>query len=141
MSNDAAERSKNIAIASLALRVALATAFLSAVADRFGLWGPPGTTHVSWGEFGLFLDYTALLLWFLPTKIVPWFGWTATGLEVVLAIGLLSGYGIRWFAIGSSSPHFRIQSGRPLPLRCFLPLFQNQNLRNPHRLIKESQND
>ncbi len=102
MNNDTAERPRSIAIASLALRVALATAFLSAVADRFGLWGPPGTPNVSWGEFDSFLDYTALLLWFLPTKTVPWFGWAATGLEVMLAIGLLSGYGIRWFALGSA---------------------------------------
>jgi hypothetical protein len=29
--------------ARIALRVALAAGFLSAVADRFGLWGLPGT--------------------------------------------------------------------------------------------------
>jgi hypothetical protein len=29
------------------LRAALAAGFFSAVADRFGLWGPPGTPHAA----------------------------------------------------------------------------------------------
>ncbi len=29
------------------LRVALGVTFLTAVTDRFGLWGPPGTNNVS----------------------------------------------------------------------------------------------
>jgi hypothetical protein len=33
------------------LRVALAFSFLSAVADRFGLWGQFGVDGVSWGDF------------------------------------------------------------------------------------------
>ncbi len=33
------------------LRVALGIIFLTAVTDRFGLWGPPGTNNVSWGNF------------------------------------------------------------------------------------------
>ena len=37
-------------VASWAVRVALAATFLSAVADRFGLWGPPGTPGVAWGS-------------------------------------------------------------------------------------------
>ena len=36
--------------AATALRVALAAGFLSAVADRFGLWGMPGTPGVAWGD-------------------------------------------------------------------------------------------
>jgi hypothetical protein len=32
---------------SVYVRLALGTAFLSAVADRFGLWGPPGARNVS----------------------------------------------------------------------------------------------
>ena len=38
-----------VGIAVLLLRVALAVAFLSAVADRLGLWGPAGTGGVEWG--------------------------------------------------------------------------------------------
>jgi hypothetical protein len=34
-------------IALLAARIALAAALLSAVADRFGLWDPPGSPHAS----------------------------------------------------------------------------------------------
>src|SRR5205823_11239866 len=44
--------------APVAMRMALAAGFLSAVADRFGLWGPIGTPGVSWGGFARFLDYT-----------------------------------------------------------------------------------
>lgn len=93
---------KSRSIAIVALRVALALAFLSAVADRFGLWGPPGAANVAWGEFSSFLDYTGLLLPFLPASVIPFVGWTATVLEVVLALGLLSGGFLRWFAAASA---------------------------------------
>ena len=52
------------------LRVALAFSFLSAVADRFGLWGPFGVAGVAWGDFERFTAYTARLLWFLPPSLV-----------------------------------------------------------------------
>ena len=52
------------------LRVALAYSFLSAVADRFGLWGQFGVTGVAWGDFERFTAYTAELLWFLPPFLV-----------------------------------------------------------------------
>lgn len=91
-----------VPVATLAVRIALALAFLSAVADRFGHWGPPGAPNVAWGTFDSFLDYTALLLWFMPPVAVTFFGWIATILEVVLAVGLLSGYYLRWFAFASS---------------------------------------
>src|SRR5689334_17930898 len=51
-------------IAVWLLRVALAFSFLSAVADRFGLWGQFGS-GVAWGDFERFTAYTAQLLWFL----------------------------------------------------------------------------
>ncbi len=88
--------------ASILLRIALALSFLSAVADRFGLWGPPGAPNVAWGTFESFLEYTALLLWFLPLALVSICGWVATIAEVILAIGLLSGFYLRWFALGSA---------------------------------------
>ena len=96
---------KNItlkAIASISLRVALATSFLSAVADRFGLWGAPGSPNVAWGSFDSFLEYTSELLWFLPNQLVPVSGWIATVLEVALALGLLIGWRIRWAACSSA---------------------------------------
>ncbi|KAA0140593.1 DoxX family protein [Gimesia chilikensis] len=83
------------------VRFALAASFLSAVADRFGLWGAAGTGEVAWGEFQSFLGYTSLLLWFLPEPLVVFSGWTATILEIVLAFGLITGIQLRAVALGS----------------------------------------
>src|SRR4051794_41609395 len=74
--------------APVAMRMALAAGFLSAVADRFGLWGPIGTPGVSWGGFARFLDYTATLLPFLPTALVAVAGWAAALAETVLGVAL-----------------------------------------------------
>src|SRR5437764_12869723 len=77
--------------APVAMRMALAAGFLSAVADRFGLWGPIGTPGVSWGGFAKFLDYTATILPFLPTTLVAVAGCAATVAERVLGVGRLRG--------------------------------------------------
>jgi hypothetical protein len=92
---------RSTTLAAAFLRAALAGGFLSAVADRFGLWGPAGAPGVAWGGFDAFLDYTGKLLWFLPSSLVPVAGWTATVLEVVLAVGLLVGIRLRAFAFAS----------------------------------------
>jgi hypothetical protein len=42
---------KPLDLSALALRLALASSFLSAVADRFGIWGKSGEPRVSWGDF------------------------------------------------------------------------------------------
>ncbi len=96
------DSSQLLRIASLALRIALAFSFLSAVADRFGLWGPPGAPNVAWGSFDAFLEYTALLLKQLPPPLITAAGWFATVCEIILGVGLLSGWQIRWFALGSA---------------------------------------
>jgi uncharacterized membrane protein YphA (DoxX/SURF4 family) len=83
------------------LRVALAAGFLSAVADRFGLWGPAGATNVAWGAWQPFVDYVAKLNWFAPPASIPILAWTSTVAEVVLGIGLLIGWQLRWFALGA----------------------------------------
>ncbi len=44
---------------SVFLRLALGLSFLSAVADRFGWWGPFGHPNVAWGSFARFVAYTA----------------------------------------------------------------------------------
>jgi uncharacterized membrane protein YphA (DoxX/SURF4 family) len=88
-------------ISNTFLRFALGLSFLSAVADRFGIWGPPGTPNVAWGSFASFLEYTGLLLPGFPPALVSASGWVATIAEIVLAIGLFSGYAVRWFALGS----------------------------------------
>src|SRR6516165_9335794 len=87
--------------APVAMRMALAAGFLSAVADRFGLWGPIGTPGVSWGGFAKFLDYTATLLPYLSTTLVAVAGWAATVAEIVLGVALLAGVRVRLAALAS----------------------------------------
>lgn len=82
-------------LATLYLRLALGVGFLSAVADRFGLWGPPGTPMVSWGNFHNFLVYTAKLNPWFPTSWIPTVGWTATVCEAIFGLALISGYKTR----------------------------------------------
>ena len=83
------------------LRVALAAGFLSAVADRFGLWGPAGAANVAWGAWQPFVDYVAKLNWFAPPASTLILAWAATVAEVVLGIGLLIGWQLRWFALAA----------------------------------------
>ena len=84
------------------LRVALAFSFLSAVADRFGLWGQFGS-GVAWGDFGRFTAYTARLLWFLPPSLVSLAAILATGAEVIVAGGLLVGWRLHWWAFAAAA--------------------------------------
>ena len=77
--------------APLALRWSLAVTFLSAVADRFGIWGPPGTANVSWGDWSHFVAYTAKVNSFLPTVVVPYLAVGATAAEALLGVALIAG--------------------------------------------------
>ncbi|MCW9708042.1 MauE/DoxX family redox-associated membrane protein [Fodinibius salsisoli] len=81
------------------LRLALGFTFLSAVADRFGLWGPPGTANVAWGNFQNFLSYTATLNPYLPTDLIPLLGWFVTAGEIGLGLALIFGFRTRWAAL------------------------------------------
>ena len=89
-------------VAALYVRLALATAFLSAVADRFGGWGPPDSAGVAWGDFGRFLSYTGSLVPFLPPDGVAALGWVVTIAEILLGISLLFGLRVREAAVGSA---------------------------------------
>jgi uncharacterized membrane protein YphA (DoxX/SURF4 family) len=84
-------------------RLALSTAFLSSVADRSGLWGPPGTTGVMWGTFANFQGYTGTMLPFLPHTLVPVAAWAATMAEATLGVALLAGFQTRWSALASGA--------------------------------------
>jgi uncharacterized membrane protein YphA (DoxX/SURF4 family) len=86
-------------LCSLFLRVALAASFLSAVADRFGIWGAYGQAHVAWGNFARFENYTHVLTPAFPMFASIFFAWAATGAETVLAILLLAGWRIRAIAM------------------------------------------
>jgi uncharacterized membrane protein YphA (DoxX/SURF4 family) len=73
------------------VRIAVAAGFLSAVADRFGLWGPPGSSLAAWGDFAQFTAYTGKLLFFLPPAVIPLFAWGATIAELILGVLLIAG--------------------------------------------------
>ena len=78
-------------LTSLFLRLALGVAFLSAVADRFGVWGPPGGDGVAWGDFSRFTQYTAKVNPWAPPALVTLLGWTATVAETILGLALVVG--------------------------------------------------
>jgi putative oxidoreductase len=73
------------------VRVALASAFLVAVADRLGLLGPYGSRNVSWGDWKHFQDYVAVLNWFVPKAWIPALSSLETVIETGLGLGLLVG--------------------------------------------------
>jgi putative oxidoreductase len=79
-------------------RIALGCAFLSAVADRFGLWGKYG----GWGNFANFMRYTAQVNSFMPAFTIPVLAWTATVAETTFGILLILGVWLRWVALGSA---------------------------------------
>src|ERR1043166_6879272 len=86
-------------ISSVVLRCGLGLGFLSAVADRFGLWGPFGQPNVDWGNFSRFLEYTHTLNWYLPAGIIPALGVIATGAESLFGLLLLIGWHTRAAAL------------------------------------------
>jgi putative oxidoreductase len=78
-------------ITRVVLRVALASAFLVAVADRLGLLGPYGSRNVSWGDWKHFEEYVAVLNWFIPKALIPALSALETVIETGLGLGLLVG--------------------------------------------------
>jgi uncharacterized membrane protein YphA (DoxX/SURF4 family) len=88
---------------SVFLRLALGASFLSAVADRFGLWGEFGQPNVAWGNFARFVEYTARLNWYLPSTTIPALAVVATCAEVLLGLLLLLGWKTRTTALLSGT--------------------------------------
>ncbi len=84
------------------VRIALGAAFLSAVADRFGLWGAAGKPGVAWGDFAHFTQYVGMVNSFLPAKVIPTVAWMATIAETALGLGLVFGAYKRVVALGSA---------------------------------------
>lgn len=82
----------------LYLRIALGSAFLSPVADRFGLWGK----HADWGNFANFTRYVAQVNSFMPAFTIPFLAWASTAAEATLGILLILGIWPRWVALGSA---------------------------------------
>ena len=85
-------KSRDLRYAAVFLRVALGVGYLSAVADRFGLWGPPGTPSVGWGNFHNFVAYTAKLNPWCPPTLMPALSWIATVAEILIGVALISGF-------------------------------------------------
>ena len=77
--------------AKVFLRLSLSAAFLSAIGDRFGLWGRYGGKNVSWGDWAHFLQFVAYLNPFMPKALIPTIGVVETALEFTLALALLGG--------------------------------------------------
>jgi uncharacterized membrane protein YphA (DoxX/SURF4 family) len=84
--------------AILYARIALGAAFLSGIADRFGLWGKT----IGYGDFAHFVKYTAEVNSFMPAFTIPFLAWAATVAELVLGIALISGLWLRWVALASA---------------------------------------
>lgn len=84
---------------SVFLRLALGGGFLSAVADRFGLWGPTGTKNVSWGDFAHFTQYTGQVNPWAPAALIPTLAWISTVAELVFGAALILGLFTRWVAL------------------------------------------
>jgi putative oxidoreductase len=79
-------------------RIALGSAFLSAVASRFGGWD--GTLDLK--HFAGFLEYAAQVLSFMPRAAIPYLAWAATVSEASLGILLILGLWPRWVSLGSA---------------------------------------
>jgi uncharacterized membrane protein YphA (DoxX/SURF4 family) len=79
-----------VRVVRIALRLSLAAAFLSAVADRFGWWKPFG--QGSWGSMGAFADYAHQLVPFASGWLLTVIVWTATAAEATLGVLLLTGW-------------------------------------------------
>jgi uncharacterized membrane protein YphA (DoxX/SURF4 family) len=79
-----------IRIVRIALRLSLAAAFLSAVADRFRWWAPFG--QGSWGSMGAFADYAHQLVPFASGWLLTVIVWAATATEATLGVLLLTGW-------------------------------------------------
>jgi putative oxidoreductase len=83
-------------IATLLLRLALASGFLSAVASRLNLWG----THSSgWQNF---LTYTAQVNSFLPKNLIPAIAVTTTIVETTLGLMLFMGFKTHYAAYSAA---------------------------------------
>lgn len=77
------------------LRISISLGFLSAVADRFGMWNKEVSV---WGDWDSFLQYTALLNPWLPPSVIPTIAILATAAEIVFAGCLLAGFKTALFA-------------------------------------------
>ena len=79
-------------------RVALGTAFLSAVAGRFGIWD----RSVDWAHFERFIRRTGEVNAFMPAVTIPFLAWAATAAEISCGVALIVGFQLRRAALASA---------------------------------------
>jgi uncharacterized membrane protein YphA (DoxX/SURF4 family) len=79
-------------------RIALGTAFLSAVASRFGLWDKT----LDLKHFAKFMQYAAEVNSFMPRATIPFIAWAATMAETSLGILLILGLWPRWVSLAAA---------------------------------------
>ena len=82
-------RISEIKIIEWFLRASLSVGFLSAVADRFGLWSKDVS---AWGNWENFIAYTKTINPLVPSHLIPALGFCATILEIVFAVLLLTNF-------------------------------------------------
>ncbi|WP_370478480.1 DoxX family protein [Tamlana flava] len=85
----------NKKLIKLFLRLAISIGFLSAVADRFGIWSKEVAV---WGNWDSFLSYTELINPWFPKTLIPTVAILATAAEISLAIFLIIGFKTELFA-------------------------------------------
>jgi hypothetical protein len=90
-------------ISRIFVRFALGSAFLSAIADRFGVCGPPGSKFVGFGDWSHFVKFVAVLNWFLPKGFIPMVAVLETVIELTLGVALLLGIYQRHVALSSAA--------------------------------------
>lgn len=83
-------------IATLLLRIALASGLLSAVASRLNFWGKQSS---GWQNF---LSYTEQVNSFVPKNFIPAIAVTSSILELIFGLMLLIGYQTSYVAYGSA---------------------------------------
>jgi thiosulfate dehydrogenase (quinone) large subunit len=79
------------------LRLSLSAGMLSAVADRFGLWAKEVSI---WGNWENFVAYNQSILPIVPSCILPFFAYSATALEIIFGLLLLTNFKTNWVAKG-----------------------------------------
>lgn len=92
-------KQSEIKIAEWFLRITLSAGFLSASADRFGMW-PKAVS--AWGNWQNFVAYTRTLNAYVPESLIPFLAYTATILEISFGILLLTNFKTSLVAKASS---------------------------------------
>jgi thiosulfate dehydrogenase (quinone) large subunit len=95
MADSDARTSKRLDLLAACARLALAASFLTAVADRLGQYGSPGTPGVAWGDMQHFQAYARRLNPWFPASVIPFLSWFVTAAETLLGLSLIAGYQIR----------------------------------------------